>query len=108
MSIRSRWTAGGSTSLEVPGGTYTLRLSLNPSQSTVLEDPNGFENNTVEIEVFIPPLAGERVLTLPHWAPILFVALMLLSAATVTGLAAPRPDPARPRGAPEPRPRANR
>ncbi len=93
---------------EVPGGTYTLRLTVNPSQSTVLEDPNGFGNNTVEIEVVLPVLPGEGVPTLPRWGLLLFAALMLLGAANFTRRAGLRPDAVRPRAAPEPRPRANR
>ncbi len=93
---------------EVPGGTYTLRLTVNPSQSTVLEDPNGFGNNTVEIEVVLPALPGEGVPTLPRWGLLLFAALMLLGAANFTRRAGPRPDAVRPRAAPEPPRRADR
>ncbi len=92
---------------EVPGGTYTLRLTVNPSQSTVLEDPNGFGNNAVEIQVVLPALPGEGVPTLPRWGLFLFAALLLLSAALLTRRAGPRPGAVRPRAAPEPPPRAN-
>jgi hypothetical protein len=91
-----------------PGGTYTLRLTVNPSQSTVLEDPNGFGNNTVEIEVVLPALPGEGVPTLPRWGLFLFAALLLLSAALLTRRAGLRPDAVMRRAAPVPRPRANR
>ncbi len=93
---------------EVPSGTYTLRLTVNPSQSTVLEDPNGFGNNTVEIQVVLPSLPGEAVPTLPRWGLFLFAALMLLGAALITRRAGLRPDAVRPRAAPELPPRANR
>ena len=78
-----------------------------PNQSTILEDPNGFANNTVEIEVVLPALPGEGVPTLPRRGLFLFAAL-LLSAALITQRAGLRPDAVMPRAAPEPRPRANR
>ena len=116
QGIQPGWADEYSSSLDcqwiditdVAGGTYTFRITANPDNSTVLEDPNNFGNNAVEVEVVIPPLAGEGIPTLPHWALILFAALMLLGAATVTRRAGLRPDAVRPRAAPEPRPKANR
>ena len=64
----------------IPGGTYTLRLTANPEQSTALEDPNNFGNNVVEIQVVIPGGPAEPVPTLPRWGLLLLAASIVLGA----------------------------
>ena len=62
----------------IPDGTYTLRLTGNPDQSTALEDPNNFGNNVVEIQVVLTGGPAEPVPTLSRWGLLLLAALMLL------------------------------
>ncbi len=60
---------------DVPGGTYTLRMTVNPDGLSVLEDPNNLGNNMVE--VVIPPGAGGVMPVLSPWGLLLLAALML-------------------------------
>ena len=88
QGLQSGWADVYSSSLDcqwvditgIPGGTYTLRLTGNPEQSTALEDPNNFGNNVVEIQVVIPGGPAEPVPTLPRWALLLLATSILLGA----------------------------
>jgi hypothetical protein len=88
QGLQSGWADVYSSSLDcqwvditgIPGGTYTLRLTGNPEQSTALEDPNNFGNNVVEIQVVIPGEPAEPVPTLPRWALLLNANSILLGA----------------------------
>ena len=88
----------------IPGGTYTLRLTANPDGSSALEDPDHLENNVVEIEVVLPG-AGAPVPTVSRWG-LLLLSVLLVATGRLTLRVTPRPDGERRPGAREAHPRA--